>query len=184
MIVEEPELEIQNRFAAVRRWTTPLVVALVTLSAVILIIGLVTRAVVGDGPVADPLTGGTVKVAMLEIPVAAAVPGFDAGDRIVWQGEAAPTPSFNTAGLGPDLSFTPGRPPDNAAEGLQGDAVYLGDHDGVAMILFAEAAPLRNPWDHVYEFVAGHGDRRQRLHPAGRGRDPGPVQPAAVPGRR
>ncbi|MFQ5555828.1 MAG: hypothetical protein ACE5GC_10725 [Acidimicrobiia bacterium] len=129
---------------------------------VLLIAGaFVTRAIVRavERPDADPVHGGEVDVAGLVVPVARAVARFEDGPT-VWLAAPGPEPRFDTSSLGPDRSFAPGSFDPDALEGVSGAVVYLGDLDGKPVILYAREAPLRNPWDSVYAFFMGHGDRR------------------------
>jgi len=97
---------------------------------------------------------------MLAVPVSGTIPTVTKAGVTVWQGEPSPVAAFDLGGFGPDQSFQPGTPSSAAVAGLEGNVVYLGDAEGTAMILYAEAAPTRNPWDYVYEHFTGHGDRR------------------------
>lgn len=112
------------------------------------------------GTDADPQTGGVVVISELRMPVEGELIVYAVDDVTVWQASAAPEVRFDTSGLGPDLSFTVGRPSQESLAGVRGDVVYLGEFGGVPMILYGAEAPTRNPWDYIYEFVMGHGDRR------------------------
>lgn len=118
------------------------------------------RVATSSGTDADAETGGVVVLGGLRIAVQRQIPGYDLPNATVWEARPAPEPMFDTSSLGPDRSFTPGKPSVAALAGLEGDVVYLGDHEGAPMILHARAAPRRNPWDHIYTFVMGRGDRR------------------------
>jgi hypothetical protein len=118
------------------------------------------RAATSGGTHADAETGGVVVFGPISIAVEGEIPGFDLAEVTVWQARPSPEPMFDISSLGPDRSFVAGRPSVAALTGLEGDVVYLGDRDGTPMIIHARAATQRNPWDHVYTFVMGRGDRR------------------------
>ena len=83
---------------------------------------------------------------MLDVPVSGTIPTVTGAGVAVWQGEPSPVAAFDLGGFGPDLSFQPGIPSNAAVAGLEGNVVYVGGDAGAAMILYAEAAPTRNPW--------------------------------------
>ncbi len=89
-----------------------------------------------------------------------ALPGLAEGEPTVWVAEPGPQPHFDPAVLGRDRSFVPRTLEVEAVEGTGGAVVHLGDLDGEPVLVFAEEAPRRNPWDYVYAFFMGHGDRR------------------------
>ena len=126
----------------------------------ILAVGFVTRSVIAGATNADPLTGGTVEIAVLQVPVTGTITNVSDSGPTVWQGRQSPVPTFDLTTLGPDRSFHTGTPSPSVVAGLEGNVVYLGEDEGRAMILYAAQAPTRNPWDHAYEFFTGHGDRR------------------------
>jgi len=123
-------------------------------------LGTAIRLATADGTDADPKTGGVVVISGLRVPVERQLTEFSIGDVTVWQGSDGPMARFDTSGLGSDRSFSPGQPSPEALVGLSGDVIYLGEFDGRSLIVFGGEAPARNPWDYVYEFVMGHGDRR------------------------
>lgn len=130
------------------------------LVVVVVAVGFVTRTLFAGATDASPDTGGTVEIALLEVPVTGTIPDVSDDTRTVWQGRPATDPQFDVGAFGRDLSFQPGTPTLADIAGLGGNVVFLGVTDGQAMILFADEAPIRNPWDYVYRYFTGHGDRR------------------------
>lgn len=151
-----------ERFSSDRgtAWVRWLVGGLLVFSLIAGGLLLAIRVTTSSGTNADAETGGVVVLGELRVAVQREIPGYDVPNVTVWEARPAPEPKFDTSSLGPDRSFTPGKPSTAALVGLEGDVVYLGDHEGDPMILHARAAPLRNPWDHIYTFVMGRGDRR------------------------
>jgi hypothetical protein len=151
---------VKGRDGAGRRWLTRAAVAFAVAVLVIVGVGFVTRALLAGDTNADPKTGGAVEIAILSVPVTGTIPEVTVAGVTVWQGEPSPVAAFDLGGFGPDQSLQPGTPSSAAVAGLEGNVVYLGHADDTAMILYTEAAPTRNPWDYVYEYFTGHGDRR------------------------
>ena len=142
------------------RWLRVVAIGAVGVVSVVGALGLATRSIFAGSTNADADTGGIVEIAMLEIPVLGTIPEVSGDAHTVWQGQPAPDPRFDTAVLGPDLSFEQRTPTGSVVEDMSGNLVYLGDAEEDAMILFAAEAPTRNPWDYVYKYFTGHGDRR------------------------
>lgn len=86
----------------------------------------------------------TVEIADLAVPVVDSEPKVE--EPRIWLGLAGPRPQFDTSGLGPDLSFTPGEPEAGDLEEGVIDAVYVGDLDNQGMYIYSRAAPSIFDW--------------------------------------
>jgi hypothetical protein len=94
-----------------------------------------------------------LQVAVAMIPVS--VDGRDE-DSGIWIGAQGAEPSFDTSGLGPDLSYVSGRPdPDDLRGPERADTVvYLGDVGGDPIYIYSQRPP--SVWDLLSEYLFGN----------------------------
>lgn len=92
-----------------------------------------------------------IEVSDLELAVESTTP--ETSDPNIWLGWLHPRPEFDTASLGPDLTFREGSP---SAEDLHDrvlSAVYLGESDGEPFYVYAVAPNLI---DRIFEITSGN----------------------------
>lgn len=133
--------------------------ALVIVVALVLLVLIATMARPEPaGP--DPDTGGIVQIGPLQsVPVDGVVRDALGEPLAIWQGTEAPEPQFDTASLGPDLSWSQEGMAADDGYSDKGYVVYLGHSDGEPMLMWADERAARNPWDHLYRWFTGHTGR-------------------------
>lgn len=126
-----------------------------TVPAVILVLGVLAVTIPFDPNPRSPATSpgvDTVEIADLAVAVTDSEPVST--DPDVWLGLEGPKPSFDTSSLGPDLSFTPGRPTTDDLGDRVVRAVYLGELEGEPFYIYSTTAP--SIWDRIFEVLYGN----------------------------
>jgi len=125
------------------------------LGSAVVVLGVLAVTIPFDPNPRSPATTpdvDVVEIADLAVATTDTEPVFSEPD--VWLGLSGPAPMFDTSELGPDLSFTPGRPSVGDLDDEVERAVYLGDLDGEPQYLFSGPAP--SIWDTIFEIVDGN----------------------------